>query len=626
MKIRLALFLLSLLSAANLVGAADLSERDYFMALPEVLSVTRLAQPLNETPGAVTVIDREMIRRSGARSLVEALRLVPGFVIAYKEGAGRPVASYHAEYEDIPRHLQVFVDGRSAYSSLLVGSAMHGMMGIVMEDIERIEVLRGSNSASYGANAFLGVVNVVTRHAVDTLGTMAVLGAGQSGLSEGVVRLGWGDERAAWRLTAASRRDDGFAGLNDSLRLDQLHFRGDLRASAHDELQLTAGLVQHSWGSDGSIREESWRNYYLQAAWTRQLGAEEQFKAHVQFDEERFNDFFPRYRADGIGRRFEIEAQRSYVASKDWRFVWGGQYRHEQVVSTDLFYDEPNQNFDGWRLFGNAEWKPHPQWVVNFGALWEKHSAAGASTAPRLTVNYHVLPGHTLRVGTTAAFKQPTLFELRADWRDTNGVARVVSSGSGRPERVEATEIGYLGEFRALGLMVDFRRFQERVEDLLRYKAPCNGCPNDIVNKDASLQQGWEAQLRWQPLADTQILLNYADLRLMPAPDNSTPWNRLRAPNHVATLAWFQRLPQNFDLSVIYTATGAYYWVRQNDLTPAWQQTDVRLARKFPIGATRAEAALTLRAVNGGHIDYVARGIPPVYLDRRAALSLRLEF
>lgn len=61
--------------------AAEISEKDYFTELPEVLTVTRLAQPLSETPGAVTIIDRETIRRSGARELVDVLRLVPGYLV-----------------------------------------------------------------------------------------------------------------------------------------------------------------------------------------------------------------------------------------------------------------------------------------------------------------------------------------------------------------------------------------------------------------------------------------------------------------------------------------------------------------------------------------------------------------
>lgn len=620
--------LLQSLGAAQ-AGAAQepISEEVFLGDLPVVLSVSRLAQPLDEAPGAVTVIDRETIRRSGAREVAELLRLVPGFIVSHIESGARPVASYHADYDAITRHLQVLIDGRSVYSSLLVGTANNGLMGVVLDDVERIEVLRGSNSAAFGANAFLGVVNIVTTHAQDAHGGMVTVNVGQGGVRDGTARVGWGDADAAFRITASRRADSGFENLYDDKRVEQVHLRGDLRLSPTDEMMFVAGHTGYTWGlPDTPARDESWRNSYANLQWTRQLNATDQLKLGAQFDEERYVDFKPRLYADGVGRRTELEAQHTFSAGAGWRFVWGGQYRHEQVVSRDLFTDDPDQQFHLWRLFGNAEWKFHPQWLLNAGGMWEDHSSVGASAAPRLMLHFHALPGHTLRVGATTAYKQPTLFELRADWRATNGVPQIVASGNAGAERIDAREIGYLGEFRALNLAVDLRIFQEHVRDLLRYERPCRGCPNDIVNKDPNLQRGWETQLRWQPSADAQLLLNYSHLRLAPDADSTSDADRYRAPPYVATLAWFQKLPAGYDFSLIHYAVGEYFYIRNNDRIPAHAQTDLRLARPFRIGTTRAEAALTVRAATGGHVDFVERGVPEVYLGRRAHFSLKLDF
>jgi iron complex outermembrane receptor protein len=617
----------SLWLAAGIAAAANgnaLTEQDYLGDFPVVLSVSRLAQPLDETPGAVTVIDRDTIRRSGAREVADVLRLVPGFILTHMSGSARPVTTYHAEYDSTVRHLQVFIDGRSVYSSLLLGSADFGMMGVTLDDIERIEVLRGSNSAAYGANAFLGVVNIVTRHAIDTRGGMVMVTAGQTALRDGVGRIGWGDERAAFRITASTGRDDGFRNLYDGRHLNQLHFRGDLQPSAQDEVLLTAGSSRFTWGVDDSpTRDENWRNHYASAHWTRQLNTTDQIKFGATADQESYENFYPYLRADGVSRRVELEVQHAFVIDPQWRFVWGGRYRHEQVVSSDLFVSDPDQRFSVVSLFGNVEWKPHPQWVVNAGGLWDKHSDIGGSTAPRLMVNFHALPGQTLRVGATTAYKLPTLFELRADWPP---LARV--TGNGRPERIDASEIGYLGQFSMLHLTADVRIFDEKVRDLLGFQVLCPGCLNDVINKtgDTSRQRGWETQLKWQPIADTQVLFNYTQLALAPTAGSSTPQDRYRAPSHYSTLALFQRLPHDLDLSVIYTDSQPYFSVRQSDMRPTSRQVDVRLAHNFRIGATRAEAAVTVRAAGGSHIDYVERGLPPVIMDRRALASLRLEF
>lgn len=618
---------LALMSA--LAAHAAPTEADWFAEMPVVLSVSRLAQPLNETPGAVTVIDRDMIRRSGARELAELLRLVPGFIVAHIEGAARPTATYHADYDAITRHLQVLVDGRSVYSSLLVGTASFGMMGIVLEDIERIEVLRGSNSAAHGANAFQGVVNIITRHAADTVGGMVAVGAGETGLRDGVARVGWGNERAAFRVTAASRNENGFARLPDSKRLDQVHFRGDLQPTTGDDVLLTAGHSDLTFGAltDFGEKNETWRNTYAHALWTHRLDAASELKFRAMADEENYRNFYPLMRADGTSRRIELEASHNFTPSDAWRFVWGSQYRHEQVLSSDLFTPaRADQRFHLWRIFGNAEWRPHSQWLINLGGLWENHSIIGSQGAPRLMVNFHALPGHTLRVGTSTAYKLPTLFELRADWRFA-GVPQILATGGARSERIDAREIGYLGQFRPLNLTVDVRGFVEKVRDLLRYYAPCSGCPDDVVNKDPNTQRGWEMQLRWQPWTDTQLLLNHTELRLIPgAASSAQDTDPFRAPRHFSSLALFQRLPENFDLTLIHSTTQAYFWVRKSDMTPAYRQTDLRLAKAFRIGATPAEAAVFLRAIDGGHADFVMRGLPPVYLDRRIHATLRLDF
>ncbi len=123
------------------------TEEDYFANVPVVLTASRLDQPLNEAPGAITVIDRHTIRLSGARTLVEVMRLVPGYLAGGWNGAN-PLASYHIPIDDYGTRNLVLIDGRSVYSTSYLGDTHRGMMDVMLEDIERIEVLRGANSAA----------------------------------------------------------------------------------------------------------------------------------------------------------------------------------------------------------------------------------------------------------------------------------------------------------------------------------------------------------------------------------------------------------------------------------------------------------------------------------------------
>ena len=170
--------------AADEVAMADPTERDFLSDMPVVLSVSRLAQPLPEAPGAITVIDREMIRASGFHELPDVLRLVPGFLVGHLTG-GITTVNYHALAEDNSRRMQVLVDGRSVYTPSF-GGVDWSNLPIALEDVDRIEVIRGPNGATFGANAFLATINIITRHPSQDEGAAMAFSAGQEDLRVGL--------------------------------------------------------------------------------------------------------------------------------------------------------------------------------------------------------------------------------------------------------------------------------------------------------------------------------------------------------------------------------------------------------------------------------------------------------
>lgn len=616
--------------------AADaLSERDWFEELPVVLSVSRLAQPLSEAPGAVTVIDRDTIRRSGARELVDLLRLVPGFQVTQLNGAF-PFATYHADFDSLNRRLQVFVDGRSVYSGLFVGNVSHGMMGVVLDDIERIEVMRGSNSAAYGANAFLGVINIVTRNASDVRGGMISATRGGSGIDDSTARFGWGTGDASFRLTAAQRKDDGFDSISDDKGVKQLHWRGDLKLRTDEELMLAAGTVAHHWGAGAGTttdpaRTERWRSAYVHGQWRGHLEQGGELRLNASYDDEAYMDVFPYtgFKIDGKARRYNLGAQHTFVPARDIRAVWGVEASREEVDSVALFNTSATQFTNLWRLFGNAEWHLGRSWVLNVGTLLERHNLVATKPAPRLMLNYHVAPGHTLRVGATTAYRTPTLFELRGNWKGTYsgipGITLVKATGGMKPERLDVGEVGYLGAVEALGLTLDVRGFRERMNSRAAYwgQVPPG---KDIVNLHPLTQRGWEMQARFNTSFGAQIWFNHTVLKVLSYSSSLTTLadDRLTAPSHASTLAWFQRLPQGFDLTVIYTTTGQMTWgtAKATDMLPAVHQLDLRLGRRFKVGATDAEFAITTQGADGSHPVYS----PTQIFNRRTYATLRLDF
>ncbi|MCE4055356.1 TonB-dependent receptor plug domain-containing protein [Pseudomonas sp. Au-Pse12] len=194
-------------------------------ALPEVLTATRLKQSPAAVPGSMTVLDNELIKASGARDISELLRLVPGMMVGAISG-NQATVNYHGTNASEARRMQVLIDGRSVYRAGLA-TVDWSDIPVAMEDIERIEVFRGPNTVSYGANALMAVVNIITRAPANSHGTRVKVTRGQRGISDWYASQGSGWETGDLRLSLSGQEDDGFdknrlgADYRDSKRLNR---------------------------------------------------------------------------------------------------------------------------------------------------------------------------------------------------------------------------------------------------------------------------------------------------------------------------------------------------------------------------------------------------------------------
>jgi iron complex outermembrane receptor protein len=194
-------------------------------ALPQVLTATRLKQTPAEVPGSMTVLDNELIIASGARDISELLRLVPGMMVGNISG-NQAAVNYHGTNASEARRMQVLIDGRSVYRAGLA-TVDWSDIPVAIEDIERIEVFRGPNTVSYGANALMAVVNIITRNPADSHGTRLKITRGQRGINDFYASQGTGWNGGDLRLSLSGQEDDGFdsdrtgADYRDSRRLNR---------------------------------------------------------------------------------------------------------------------------------------------------------------------------------------------------------------------------------------------------------------------------------------------------------------------------------------------------------------------------------------------------------------------
>lgn len=618
------------------VAAAEL---DFFEPVPVVLTATRLAQPLSDAPGAVTVLDRETIRRSGARTLADVLRLVPGYLVSGLSGAN-PVAAYHAPIDDWGVRNLVLVDGQSLYSSTYLGGTVRGMVSVALEDIERVEVLRGSNSAAYGANALFGVINVITRHALDTLGRSVSLTQGEAGIGDAHVRLGWGDATAAQRLSYLHRSDTGYAHVNDDTRLHALSWRGDFQWRPDLELSLQAKVAENVIGRGepgrpgDPVRDEAWSSRSVSATLTHRLPEDEQIKWSFSWDEDRNRDSFP-YLYHGIplvvsanydDRRTNLEYQHQKTWGPDLRAVWGVGWKEDTAVSSALFFTEERIGKRDLHGFGNAEWAFARDWLLNAGLYVGHDSTSGSYVTPRLMFNHRLAEDHTLRFGVAQAKRPPTLLEAKSNVRFDVPILRDFPLLESRlplvAETLRTQEVGYYGRWSAVPMSLDVRLYQETFSDEIDAQAiagsPIRG--RQFENLAGFRVRGLEYQLKWEPVPGSQWLLNQSFNRLVRPPGGEF---ERRPPSQSTTLGWMQQLPQGWELALfLHTRTGMV-WRAVGPLGNT-QRLDLRLAKRLRWGGTRAEVAGVVQSLNGDRAEFTTQ--VPSQFTRRAMVSLKLEF
>jgi iron complex outermembrane receptor protein len=225
------LLLASIIIAAPAMAASEidmLTEDDLLVEIPIVSSVTHMEQTLPQTPASVTIIDRQTIQASVAVDITDLFRLVPGFDTYYVNG-GRKGVTYHALGDEYPRRLEVKVDGRSVYESLF-SAVTWSTLGIDLDDIEYIEVVRGANAAADGSNAFLASINIVTRSPLLDTGLSVRSQIGSAQTRNAALSYSGKIGTVDHRTTLSVRANDGF---------DDTEWRGNTLAINDDSESIS---------------------------------------------------------------------------------------------------------------------------------------------------------------------------------------------------------------------------------------------------------------------------------------------------------------------------------------------------------------------------------------------------
>ena len=225
-----------------------------------VTSVSKRPQKLHEAASAIFVVTQEDIRRTGAVNIMEALRIVPGLQVARIDQTQYTISARGFLTSQFGSNkLLVLMDGRTIYNPSFAG-VIWAAQDTMMEDIDRIEVIRGPGAALWGSNAVAGVINIITKHSSKTQGTLLSGGAGTEETGFGSVRHGGKIGESFFYRAYAKYRDqdsgkDAFGNdAFDAKEMVQGGFRSDWQVNVRDHLTLQGDYYDVEFEDDTRTR------------------------------------------------------------------------------------------------------------------------------------------------------------------------------------------------------------------------------------------------------------------------------------------------------------------------------------------------------------------------------------
>lgn len=644
------------------------ADDELFFEMPVVLSASRLEQPQSETPMAVTSIDRELIEASGARTIPEVLRLVPGIVVGNSVNEwgeeSKLVVSYHGHTDQYSKQMQVLIDGRSVYEPLL-GGVDWNMLPINLEDIERIEVLRGPNASSYGSNSFLGVINIITRHASEDPGHYVQLRAGNHDITDLTYRYGGNSGKLDYRVTASTQNDDGldarknlgsdqysdeFVDNHDDIQTGAIDYRFDYQIDQNSRLSYQGGYGKtnleinenFSLGGTRPIRDSDTSNAYqylkleqtinrknslvAQYYYNRQKKVDQSTSKIIQLDS--FDPFTLDLDFGLKSERHNLELTHFNQTSDSLRLIWG--FSAQQDISESIFWLNAQGTIrrETYRFFGNAEWQIDQRNLLNFGALVEDSDTLITEISPRLALIHKFNQQHSLRFGISKAVRSPFIAEefgntVFSHELTSGGVPigtavdqQLIPSDELENETIISREIGYFGQFLADTLRFDARIFHDRLYDLIqRETVPV---ANDNIPDDGGAQihrnmtstdvSGVEIELDYQADASLRFFGSAAYLEIISNDDPRTTRSgefENSAPKRTASLLAMKQFNEHYSGSLGLYYAGDMQWLDvQGDEPSSYTTMDLKLSKSFRQSGSRSKLSLVLKNLLGEYNNY----------------------
>ncbi|MBI4718454.1 MAG: TonB-dependent receptor [Planctomycetes bacterium] len=381
----------------------DLSELslEELMATPVVVSASRRAEPMAHVPYAIAVITADDIRRAGAHTVPDALRLVPGVDVA-QLSATQFAVSPRGLHGFLSGLTLILVDGRQMYDPLF-GGMFWSSWPIQVEDIARIEVIRGPAGVAWGANATNGIINIISKDPGDQQGATLTLRGGSRGTHAEHLDYAWKDGPLRMRISTELAGGDGFrkgGSLLGRVEDDYLTTRVSLHGIYEKErgrtFTFSAGNAVMDRGfalppmvSLPGATDVGTIGSYVQGKWTREIGPDEQVQVTAYV-----NDFHLSYGAPSVDYGYQqlaLNFGHSFKPADRHLITWGLDTRVDLFDATNSDPGMLTRRYVATPVAGmyvEDEWRLSDRWVLHLSGRADYDSYGGFEPSGRAALTY----------------------------------------------------------------------------------------------------------------------------------------------------------------------------------------------------------------------------------------------
>jgi iron complex outermembrane recepter protein len=510
----------------------------------EITSVSREKEQMVHAPAAIYVLTNEDIRRSGATSIPEVLRLVPGVNVA-RLNANRWAITVRGFNGLYAQKLLVLVDGRTVYSPLFSGVHWQ-LQDLMLEDVDRIEVIRGPGAAMWGANAVNGVINIITKSAEDTEGGLLTVGGGTTQHFFHSLRYGMQcSETIHLRIYekvfdhGSYESVDGGSG-NDHWRMLRTGFRMDWEASPSDHVTVQGDAYGGEAGQHFTVPRpfppliyKTGADYYdlhggnLLTRWTRSYSDGSEFILQTYYD----HNYRDEISLTENRHTFDIDFQHRFQLGERNEITWGGGYRFTDDNIEDsysLVLNPRSRSENLFRFFlSDRIALIEDKLLLTLGFMLEHNDYTGIEFQPNARLQWLLDDRHSLWAAVSRAVQTP--FRGFSDQRINVvrlplGVFSLLGNKHGKSEDITAYEIGYRVK-ATKRLFLDATLFFNTYDDLrtrefirpffeLRPFPPHFVIPLEIKNNMKGEVYGLELAADWQVYDNWRLAAAYSLLQM----------------------------------------------------------------------------------------------------------------